>query len=668
MRFLTGKLEEEDEHAVAESLDHAMIECGYRLDPMTAKRIWLDEVTPEEILKYGGSGGSIPITELGTRGKMPAKIVEDIQVFMGQGIVKRFKALSDDKTGAPYLSVYPIATYDMLNGLAKINILPDTLNDEQQKTDKKTGGQKKRRGTTVTKEGGSKVGVGRTRSNSTTSKRAPNSNKPVKPVGIDDVFAAKKITSVLQIAYFRMLNAMSMAILHKDNLAKFMNEIEVIHQQMQMILAIVQPHTRSTFAKGIQQALTQPGQSGAPTVPKSLGTPSVHHKASAMHSLASILSGMEEQKGTNQLNVLVSEDNYYEASLYALQQAKTYNLSTLKGDMVRDDKQGDTKDKVTDSEKDKSQPVPLPKEAFGGDKKPDAPIDIYVADFHHNISLERNVYRTEDLQLQVDKLFDSGLVSDKFTVAIDCTIDFIQSEDVRTFLEHNEQRIKSGKMNVVLYRSAQKFDMMGLDNYYGGFTVTINDGKSYDAFNARMDLEEDQVSGLAMQGMSHIAQNMTTHLDTYRAGLMESTRLLYNSLPPECIYAPNSTAPMQISKIEDPRSVFLDIKFPVVQDEAQARKISKAFSTKIFAYATANGLPLTGRASFGFPTTNYTVIGGSKVRLNPGLEGPQVTKQYANFFTLVHNALVKAQQDAKRDGLDQPALEAKLVEAVNSVI
>jgi hypothetical protein len=312
--------------------------------------------------------------------------------------------------------------------------------------------------------------------------------------------------------------------------------------------------------------------------------------------------------------------------------------------------------------------VALPDEAFGSGKKPDSPIDIYVADFHHNISLERNVYRVENLQLQIDKLFDSGLVSSRFTVAIDCTIDFIRSEDIRKFLEHNKSRITKGEMNVVLYRSAQKFDMLGMDNYYGGFTVTINDGKSYEAFNQRMDDSEDQVKGLAMQGMSHLSQTATKHSDRYRQALMDSTRLLYSSLPPGCIFSPGSTSPMQISKVEDPHSVFLDIKFPVVQDNKKATQISKAFSRKIFEYAAANGLPLTGRASFGFPTTNYTVIGGSKVRLNPGLEGPNVTKKYADFFALVHNALLNAQTDSQNKGLTQSDLETKLVQAMESVI
>ena len=660
MRFMSGKGEDEDEHTIAESLDHAMVESGYRLDPMTAKRAWLDVSTPEEILKQGGFAEGIPVTELGTRGKMPAKVVEDIHAFMAMGLVKRFKDLSIAPNAAPYLTIYPIATYDMLKGLAEVNVLPNTLN-----TDTKDLKTRNRGGSVVGKGEKSKQGLGRKRNNSTTSHVAPTSSKPV---GIDDVFAAKKITAVLQIAYYRMLNSMGTAILHKDDLPKFMNEIEVIHQQMQMILAIVQPHTRGTFAKGIQQALSEPTSSGKPTVPQNLGTPKVHHKASAMHSLASILSSMEMQKGSNKLNVLVTEDNYYEASLYALQQAKSYDLNTLKGDNVREDKTGESQDKVTEGGKDKSKPVALPDEAFGSGKKPDSPIDIYVADFHHNISLERNVYRTEDLQLQVDKLFDSGLVSSRFTVAIDCTIDFIRSEDIRKFLEHNEKRIKDGDMNVVLYRSAQKFDMLGLDNYYGGFTVTINNGESYDDFNQRMDDAEDQVSGLAMQGMSHLSQTATTHSDRYRQALMDSTRLLYNSLPPQCIFAPNSTSPMQISKVEDPHSVFLDIKFPAVQDDSKATLISKAFSKQIFAYAAANGLPLTGRASFGFPTTNYTVIGGSKVRLNPGLEGPQVTKAYADFFALVHNALIKAQNVAQATGLSQDDLETKLVEAMNAVL
>jgi Domain of unknown function (DUF4157) len=615
--FMAGSKDKEG--TFEESLDHAMVESGYRMDPTLAKQALLEVATPEEALARAGAGGTanIPIASLGTRGTKAPKVCDNIHAFINMGIVKRFNALAQKDEAPPYLKIYPPATFASLEGLAKIK--PKAV----------PNGKPPR-----------------------PPRNLPSDVKPLPPAkgGIDEVFTEKKIPDVLQIAYFRILNSMGAAVLYQNDLVKFMNEIEVIHQQIQMILAIVQPYTSGSFGEGIKAIMSQ-GKDG-PMVPEGLGTPQVHHKASAMHGLASILSSTEEQKGGNNLNVVALEDNYYEASMYALAQAKTYNVDVLKGDKLRDKEQNR---------------VALSDDAFEGGKKPKAPVDIYVADFHHNISLNRNVYRTEDLQHQVNELFNAGLVADKFTVAIDCTIDFIDSEDIRDFLKQNEARIKGGQMNVVLYRSAQKFDMLGLDNYYGGFTISINNSEKYDAFNQRMSAKEDQASGISAQGMAHLAGNAGEHLDKYRAALMESTMRVYKALPPECIYAEGSESPMQISKIEDPRSVFLDIKFPPIKTPAIANDVGTAISDKIFAYAASQGLALTARASFGFATSNFTKIGGTKVRLNPGLEGPEAMAKYARFFTMVQQVMVVAQQKGRTQNMSGVELEKAMLLALQSL-
>lgn len=563
-------------------LDSAMIESGARLDPVLVKKAMLDFTTPEELLKKAGATPS----ELGTPGKTSPVVCKDINAFLKTNAFIKFRQLSEEEKAPPYQKIYPAATADLLAGLAEV------------KLDKG---------------------------------------------GLDKVFETKNITDVLQHAYFRMLNAMAGASTFKGNLVEFLNNIEVIHNQLQMILTIAEPHSQGiAFSNSIIEALKQPpvfpedDKNTRPTVPKGL-SPMVHHKASAMHSIASILSGIEDQKfkdkGTKALTALVLKDNYYEAHGAVLDHSKTYSVHELNGWKLR-------------SEDDKD--LELKSEAFtSGKMPPKGTVDIFICDFHHNISVERSEYRLENVTHQVDQLFKKGLVSSSFTVAIDCTVDFVRSEDIQKFLEFHKERITKGKLNVVLYRSAQKFDMLGMDNYYGGFTVTINDGKSFKEFNKRLSNEEDQVTGLSHQGLSHLHQFGSEHIEAYRKALMENTKKLYDILNTNGLCDPNGM--LYIGKTTDPNNVFLDIQIPGGGEESGGYMLAM-----LKGYAVEHNLPLTGRPSFGFPTSNLTTIAGSKVRLNPGLEGEETIKLYAQFFIQKKTELEESvAEDFKKKPRDQ---------------
>lgn len=541
-------------------LDSAMIESGARVDPIAAREAMLDFAGPEQILGQN----FLKVTDLATKSKKTPTVCANVAAFVGTATFTKFRALSGERDAPPYQTFYPAATADLLAGLADVD----------------------------TPEG-----------------------------GIDETFAAKDITEVLQTAYYRMLNAMAGATTDKGDIIKFMNHIELLHDQLQMVLAIGAPHAPQTaFSDGITKALKTAPEGQQPTIPTEL-TPKVNHKASAMHSIASTLSGVESQKeeeeGSRRLNALVLKDNYYEAA-GAVGNSKTYDVSVLDGySMIGPD--GSTK--------------PLQDESFVEGKKPKGPIDIFICDFHHNISVERSEYQVENITHQVDELYAKGLVADKFTVAIDCTVDFIRSDDIRGFLEKHKARITSGKMNVVLYRSAQKFDMLGMDNYYGGYTVTINDGTSWEAFNARIGRKGDDAEGLSHQGMAHLATYGSEHLDAYRKALMDNTKKLYEALPAGCRTNPNAS--LYIAKTEDPRNVFLDIQFPG-RTEGFA---TGDFYMDFVRWAQTEKLGLTTRPSFGFATTNFTTIMGSKVRLNPGLESGDSIAKYVAYFTRIFQLL-----------------------------
>ena len=196
---------------------------------------------------------------------------------------------------------------------------------------------------------------------------------------------------------------------------------------------------------------------------------------------------------------------------------------------------------------------------------------------------------------------------------------------MRNFL--NDDKIKKqidlGKLNVVLLRSAQKFDMLGIDNYYGGITAIINDNKSFGAFDVRMNAPDDQLKGLSYQGLTHLQKYCENSLDKYREEIMKNTRKLYEMLPKEAIYTPGTKNPMQISRINDNRLFFIDVKFP------NCPKTLMAFRDAMLRFSKEKGLPFTIRLSFGFANVNLTVIDEKNSGFVPDwiVEGPSIVCQ-----------------------------------------
>ncbi|OUC11702.1 MAG: hypothetical protein B0A82_26260 [Alkalinema sp. CACIAM 70d] len=564
------------------AIEHSMIHSGYRLDPIQARKAWLEVADPTAILgKYG-----IQMTELATSDKPTPKVFTSFADLIQHPTFDQFEKLANDPTAPPYLKALPQATTKLLRGLLDYN--------------KGTG-------------------------------------------GVDKAMADQGLDEVLQTSYFRILNAMASAVQNRNNLVGFMNQIEVLQQQVATLVSLLDPHGNDDFGDSLRSRLTDPnGPNDRSVIPPGLDEPSVQLKPSAMHCLASILSSVEALKGGNDLNVCVVKDHYYE-SAGAISTAKTYSVSQFDGDAIRD----------TDGTGLK----PLDPNSIKGKK----PLDLYVCDFHHNISTTRNHYQIENLQHHVDELYRNNLVADKFTVAIDCTIDFVNSEDVQAFLEHNQDRIESGQLNVVLFRSAQKFDMFGMDNYYGGFTVSINDRATFADFNDRMETPEDQLKGTSLQGLTHIGMYASEDTDTYRKALMANTKRFYDALPADLIWSEDSTSAMQIAKTDDPNAVFLDIKFP---GNPQA---SDAFMARLKQFAKEEKLPLTGRASFGFATTNLNLIHGEKTRLTPGLEGPDIQDRYITFMKAVHKVANAAAAEGKQKNLDGASLNQFIAEKIQKM-
>ena len=231
--------------------------------------------------------------------------------------------------------------------------------------------------------------------------------------------------------------------------------------------------------------------------------------------------------------------------------------------------------------------------------------------------------------MQVKNLRQKGKLTNPCTVVIDTTINLEHADNIRQFLADDEikKAIKDGELNIVLLRSAQKFDMLGQDNYYGGITTTINNSEKFASFNARMNHPQDQLKDSNYQGLTHLQKY--GDLDAYRRAIRENTEKLYNNLISSKIGMGMS---MVVSKMEKNNLYFLDIKF-------RYKATAEAFKYSFLRFAKERNLPLTTRSSFGFANTNLSTIDDKVFRLNPGLEDENTFAQYALFFKKVQEAI-----------------------------
>lgn len=579
-------------------INDTMIHSGYRIAPDEAKKAWLAVKDAVDIL----SEQNMPIAQLATGSDHVPILFQDMKTFLNQPVVQKFHNLSEDseknKSPAPYLKILPEATVRLLEGLEKMDI--------------------------------------------------------------DKGFA--RSPELLQISFFRILDAMNEAIFRKDDQMAFQNQIELIHQEIQNILLIMSPYKHDDYAEAVIQRLTNRAD---PVVPAEMTH--VYLKPSAMHTLASVLSGVEKLKGSNDLKVAVLKDTYYESS-DALHNAKSYSLTVLDGDkfneLIHNEDKTVKSGKGKEKEKDRSIPI---SSAF--ETTPAGPFDVFVCEMHHNISLTRQTYSVEKIAQQVKMMNKAGLLANKFTLVIDSTIDVEKSSDIKALLNDPDikKMIENKKLNVVITRSAQKFDMLGIDNYYGGVAITVNNPKAFKAFNQRMNHKDDQLEGLNYQGLAHLESQCGDLIDQYKTEIMQNTQRLYKLLPKHTIYSENNENPIQVSKIKDKKVVFLDIKF------GDYNKTCAEFKKQFLLFAEEEKLPFTTRASFGFSNTNFTVISGHKFRLNPGLDSAETLDRYAGFFHSFQECIdlslqeIEENKNTLREQAEQKTLNDLKKWAINKV-
>jgi hypothetical protein len=446
----------------------------------------------------------------------------------------------------------------------------------------------------------------------------------LKDTNVEQTFKDNGLDSLLQFTLNRILASMQKAVENKDNFIQFVNNVHLIHEELATLLTIGSPYKMEDFNAEMQK-VSHFLPEGFPSTIK----PAFYLKNAAMRCLQSTLRACDEQKktdgkGSGGLNIAGQSDIYFEM-----------------GDMLKLRKSGmyhGTNDGMDESG---AHPKPTTEEE---DKK----LDVFLADFHHNTSksIGPEGYKAQDLIAQVDRLYQNDAVSDRFTVAIDHTIGLTDAQELKTFLQHNAERIANGQLNVVIYRSTQKFDQLGMDNYHGGVMAVVNNG-SFGAFNKTVSDQTDQISNAALQGVTHLEKAAQAELNEYRSAIMKTVERFHSdddpiAFPKEMFEGSEGIPLLQVVPNSDPQSSFVHLTMPG-EFAADAEHIKAHFEQ--MAKDNPDTFPMMSqRDSFGFFQANTVTFGTDThdIRFTPGLESDDALKNYRDHFACWSEVLTEA--------------------------
>ncbi len=357
------------------------------------------------------------------------------------------------------------------------------------------------------------------------------------------------------------------------------SHLEELHAHLSALLEIFSPFISEDFPNIYRNALTN-----IPTNLKSLTSGAVH--ASGMTSVAGILKAMERTLGKAP-RVLYGENTYFECIMLA---QRFSNATSI----------------LEATEKDWEH------------------VDLIFAQFNpalKRIDLPPTEYHVEQI---AETLHKSLKAREKpLTLAIDCTLDYIDSLRVGKVLEEFKEEIEAGRLNVVCYRSGIKFDLFGMDNYSGApFYMIHNQDPQWSFFDALLTDPALQTDRLSLNWFCLAYQSAAPQLELYRKQIFDNTRALLNKVPSR-LFNPNSN--YRIVFVEQDADVaFLDIKISGLFHQMKGAML---VGGNLYMKCMEAGHPIFYRPSLGFYHPNFTMLFSEEnttIRLTLGIDPAQV--------------------------------------------
>lgn len=399
------------------------------------------------------------------------------------------------------------------------------------------------------------------------------------------------IREITQNAMVRLLHHLATATHHRENFRKFAQAIDRAHAEMAAILTLYMPFEPTSFEYHYRKFLE-------PLFPKSIEPTTVGLAKTAMTLFAGVNTAVMLN---NPSAVRICGERCYYEVLEVL--GKTKNLEeSLKDPSIEK-------------------------------------IDLYVQEFHHNIDIDPKYthYKKGTIAEDIKAIFINKPETDALTVVIDATIDFTRSEDLRELFAEFKDEIRQGRLNFVVFRSGQKFDMLGLDNYYGAPFYIVNNGdKKWANFDRIKTEKVYQTDELSEQFFCWMGETGFEWIEEYKKLLFENQRKIME-LVPEGL-KPKAGRAICISSFEQGvLAPFFEIAIDSTDKLQEGHRLKlHEFIVRLFM---EEDKLIFERGSFGFHHPNLVWI-DPKFRINPGLD-PSEIPLYKELFDILEKAVLK---------------------------
>ncbi len=204
------------------------------------------------------------------------------------------------------------------------------------------------------------------------------------------------------------------------------------------------------------------------------------------------------------------------------------------------------------------------------------------------------------------------------TVAVDFTNDKVNSEKTQELLEKFQTEIQEGLLNFVFFSSGQKFDMLGMDHFYGSPFYLVNNGddKRWKAFNNLFTQKVHTTDLLSTQWFCLLYEFASGYPDHFRELFFQNNRNVLDNIPKELFTEKRKITVSRVDAKAD--STFIDVKIKGIFNKMIASLLVADFQFHAIAYRVKASI----RGSFGFLHPNVTLIfspHATTLRLHAGI-------------------------------------------------
>lgn len=412
---------------------------------------------------------------------------------------------------------------------------------------------------------------------------------------LEENFAKRRIHDALYDSFGRIIQFMEKALslygkglkvsTERDNL------FELAFEEILLWLSIAQPYSNGSFERRIAEAAS----SHSHIPPQHVRF--THSGTRTISEIFSVVSKMSH--AAHQSNrTLLFNDCYWEIfeSMQEMKSSKKRNQT-----IVVNTQGDDFREKIRGLQEKKEK------------------IDLFFIDFHSSFSEKNLTYKKNDVKAAIKELLDSGVAERPLTVAIDTTIGcFIQSDEVDDLLIAYKEQIDSGELNIITYKSHQKFDSFGTDKVGGGSYCVYSGNPNYIKEFRKLDKakrgkESDQPDLLNYQALAHIYHSTLPALEEYKRRIFANADYVYQRINPAFKCDPRVGFDKLISLATKPDDHMhcLSIYIPNTEYSLFMGNLKRRFVDA--------ELPISFRSSYGYRTATWTDVEPC-IRFSIGIE------------------------------------------------